>query len=81
MSVFKPELKEYRESGFEANKFSPDLTRKLLKALDEGREKYSDIVQCPVEACGNPLKVEMREDSVLLKCTNCGLERVLRKET
>ena len=80
MSVFNPELKENRESHFEANRFSPDLTRKLLKALDEGKEKYSDIIQCPVVACRNPLKIEMRKDSVLLKCTNCGLERVLRRE-
>ena len=33
MSVFNPELREERESFFEAKHFSPDFEKRLLKAL------------------------------------------------
>lgn len=79
MSVFNPELREYRESNFEANRFSPDTQRKLLKALDDGRESFPDIVQCPNPSCGNPLKVEMKVDSIFVYCTNCGWQNILQR--
>lgn len=79
MSVFNPELREHRESTWEANKFSPDLQEKLLKALDDGKDRFPDIVQCPIESCGNPLKVEMQVDSVHVYCTNCGWESYLKR--
>ena len=79
MSVFNPEMKEFSESGFEAKKFSPDMEKKLLKALDDGKEKFPDLIECPNKVCGNPLKVEMRDGFVRVYCTNCGWERLLRK--
>ena len=74
MSVFDPELKENKETNFELNKFSSDFEKKLLLALKQGKEKFPDIIQCPIRTCGNPLKIEMREDSIFLKCTNCNWE-------
>lgn len=79
MSVFNPELRENRESKWEANRFSPDLQKKLLKALDDGKDRFPDIVQCPNQSCGNPLKIEMQVDAVHVYCTNCGWESVVRR--
>ncbi|MBI2550887.1 hypothetical protein HYV73_00895 [Candidatus Uhrbacteria bacterium] len=79
MNVFNPEMKEFSESGFEAKKFSPDIEKKLLKALDKGKETFPDLIQCPNRQCGNPLKIEMRQESILLYCTNCGWERMLKR--
>jgi hypothetical protein len=79
MSVFNPELKEFRETNFEANKFSSDSEKKLLVALDAGKQTYPDIIQCPNKSCGIPLKIEMQKDSIHIYCTNCGWEHVLQK--
>jgi hypothetical protein len=79
MSVFNPEMKEFSESGIEVNKFSPDMEKKLLKALDDGKEKYPDIIQCPNKFCGTPLMIEMQKDSIRVYCTNCGWENILHK--
>lgn len=71
MSVFNPEMKEFSESGFEAKKFSPD-TERLLKALNDGKETFPDLIECPNKQCGNPLRVERHGDSFRVYCTNCG---------
>jgi hypothetical protein len=81
MSVFNPELREDRESKWETNRFSPDLQKKLLKALDDGKDRFPDIVQCPNQSCGNPLKIEMLVDLIYIYCTNCGWENYLKKST
>lgn len=79
MSLFDPEQKEHRETRYEKNKFSREKEKMLLKALDEGKETFPDIVQCPIQKCGNPLNIQKRADSLVLRCKNCGWESVLRK--
>lgn len=78
MSIFNPELKEFRESNFEANKFSQDTEKRLLKALEDKKERYADIVRCPNKSCGVPVKVEMQGDHVRVSCPACGWGTVLR---
>lgn len=79
MSVFNPELREHRESGYENNILSPELEARLLKALDDGMEVYADIVQCPNRSCGNPLKIEIKQDHIRVNCLACGWETILRR--
>lgn len=79
MSIFSPEFKEFSETNFEKNKFSREIEAKLLKALSQGKERFPDIVQCPNKACGNPLKVEMKKEEIVLWCSNCEWEQVVRK--
>ncbi len=78
MSVFNPEFREERESLFEAKKFGPDLRKKLLSALDAGKDRFPDIIQCPNDSCSNPLTIHMHPDIVHAVCTNCGWEQVLK---
>ncbi len=80
MSIFNPELKESREHKWEANKFSPEMQKKLFRALDAGMDRYTDIVLCPVMSCGNPLRITMKHGEVLAHCTNCGWEHTLRAD-
>lgn len=79
MSVFNPELREYRESNFEANKFSYDVERKLQKALDQNKEVFPDIIQCPNRSCGCPVRVEMKTDLIRISCGSCGWERIIKR--
>lgn len=81
MSVFNPEMKEFSESKFEANKFSTETERKLLKALDAGMDRFPDIVQCPNQRCANPLVVEFVDAAVRITCKWCGWNQVLRRPT
>ncbi|MEK7620334.1 MAG: hypothetical protein AAB413_03810 [Patescibacteria group bacterium] len=80
MSVFNPELREERESFFEAKHFSPDFEKRLLKALDQGKETFPDIVLCPNKSCGCPLKVQFLEDAVRAWCPQCGWEQLLVRD-
>lgn len=47
MSVFNPEFREEREGFFEAKYFSLDFEKRLLKALDQRKERFPDVVLCP----------------------------------
>lgn len=80
MSVFNPELREEREGFFEAKYFSPDFEKRLLKALDLGKETFPDIVLCPNSSCGNPLKIRFLEDAVIAWCVSCGWEQLLKRD-
>jgi predicted nucleic acid-binding Zn ribbon protein len=75
-----PEVREHREIRYEKNKFSREKEKKLLKILDEGKETFPDIIQCPNQKCGNVLTVQKLSDSILLMCKNCGWESVLKRE-
>lgn len=66
MSVFNPEFREERESFFEAKHFSPDFEKRLLTALDQGKETFPDIVLCPNKSCG---------------CPSCGWEQILKSSS
>ena len=79
MSVFNPEPREFKESNFEANKFSPDVERDLRRALEESKETFPDIVQCPNRACGNPLSIELKDGVFHLRCANCGWRHIVKK--
>lgn len=79
MSIFNPEMKEFSESGFEAAMFSPDTEKKLLQALQDGKESFPDLVQCPNHTCGNPLKITIQEHGIRVYCVNCGFERIVQK--
>ncbi|MBU0614297.1 hypothetical protein KJ766_03395 [Patescibacteria group bacterium] len=77
--VLDPEYREQRESFFEQKRFSPEAKKKLLKALNSGKETFADIIQCPNEFCQNPLKVEVKKDSIRVSCTNCGWEQIIKR--
>ena len=79
MSVFNPELREERESFFEAKKFSADFEKRLLTALDQKRESFPDIILCPNRSCGCPVKVQFLSDRVQVSCFRCGWEQILKK--
>ena len=79
MSIFNPEMKEFSESGYEAKKFAPDIERSLRQALEEGRETYADLIQCPSRSCGNALTVELRDGVFHLRCGNCGWRHIVKK--
>lgn len=80
MSVFNPELREERESFFEAKHFSADFEKRLLKAFDEGKEAFPDVVLCPNKLCGCPLKIQFLEDAVRAWCPQCGCEQLLNRD-
>ncbi len=74
-----PEFREEREWNFEKKHFSPDMEKRLLQALDAKKEVFADVVQCPNASCGVPVKVEMFEDYIELKCGGCGWSRIIRR--
>ena len=78
MSIFNPELKEDRE-GFLKRHFSPDFEKRLLTALDQGKETFPDIVLCPNKTCACPLKVQFLEDAVRAWCVSCGWEQSMKR--
>ncbi len=79
MDVFNPELGEFSESKFGENRFSPDIQEKLQNALDQNKEQFPDVVQCPQKACGFPLKIKKLSDHLRVHCTNCGWKTIVQK--
>ncbi len=79
MDVFNPELGELSESKFGENKFSSDNEKKLQKAIDEDKETFPDIIQCPQPTCGFPLKLRKMTNHIRVFCSNCGWEKIVKK--
>jgi hypothetical protein len=81
MSIFNVEYKDGRESFFEANKFSLDTEKKLQDVLNNKKETFPDVIQCPSVGCGNPVNVDIQEDLIRLHCTSCGWERLVTNQS
>jgi hypothetical protein len=79
MDVFNPELGEFNESKFGENKFSPENEKRLKQALEQDKENFPDIIQCPKPTCGNPLKIEKRNNHLRVYCARCGWETIVKK--
>lgn len=79
MSGLNPEYRENPETKYEVNKFSPDLEKKMLQALNDKKEVFPDVVLCPNQSCGNPLTVVILENYISCSCANCGCQKILQK--
>ncbi len=79
MSIFSPEEKEGIESGWERKKFNESLDKSIVSRFNAGFDNFPDPVVCPVRSCKNPLKIEIRSNTLRLFCANCGFERIIRK--
>ncbi|TAK04117.1 hypothetical protein EPO34_03115 [Patescibacteria group bacterium] len=77
MSVFAPEFRENRESMFEARKLSKNIEQEVQRALQQKKERFPDIVSCPIRSCGTPVRIEMRGDEAVLVCPNCGWQTTI----
>jgi hypothetical protein len=77
--MFSPEEKETIESGWERKGFKENLESSILNRWNAGFDTFPDPIQCPVRACKNPLKVEIRDKILLIYCTNCGFEQIIKR--
>ncbi len=78
--TFDPEIRERREMYREKQIISPDLEEKIKERLRK-HETYADIVYCPNQKCATPITIINEPDTIILKCKNCGFERVIQKTT
>ncbi|OGL66986.1 hypothetical protein A2856_00630 [Candidatus Uhrbacteria bacterium RIFCSPHIGHO2_01_FULL_63_20] len=78
MSVFAPESREKGESGFEARNLSKKIEQDVKRAIQQKKERFLDIVSCPIQSCGTPVRIEMRGDEAVLVCPNCGWRTTIR---
>jgi len=74
---------EYRDQKFEAyiisRKFGAAIEERLRASLNRHETIPTDPIACPVESCGNPVRVEAREGLLQLVCTNCGWRTLIKK--
>lgn len=77
MSVFSPEFHEDLEPMFEGKLGKANMEAQIRKALQNKQEMFADIILCPVQSCGTPVTVELREEDAKLSCSNCGWHTVI----
>lgn len=80
MDMFAPESREKIELYREKHIFSDKIEKELLRKLDAGQETFPDMITCPVQSCRNPIKVEVKVEMIELSCTNCGWNRLIKKQ-
>jgi len=68
-------LERYREQ----QTVTPELEQKIQDKVAQ-HEVYPDIVFCPNQKCGQPIKLQIKEDYICLYCIVCGFEKVLLKK-
>lgn len=78
MSMFDPESRERSELFREKQIFDEAIEARLLERLQEGHESFPDPVTCPILTCRHPIEPRRVDDTIVLKCKNCGFERVLQ---
>lgn len=75
--MFASEFKENRESMFESRKFTQDIEAEIQRALKNKKERFPDIITCPIQTCGTPVTVELKDDEAVLRCPHCGWSTVI----
>ncbi len=78
MDMFNPEYRENRESMFESRKLTKKVESEIRRTLEQKKEKFSDLVMCPVKSCGTPVTVKIKQQEALLTCPNCGWKMVVK---
>ena len=67
---------EYRDNKFESyiesRRWADTTERRLRQAMERHEPVPTDIVACPVESCGVPVKIEETAEGIRLTCGNCG---------
>jgi hypothetical protein len=77
--TFDPEIRERKETYREKQMISPEMEEKIREKLAV-QETYPDIVYCPNRSCGTPVEIVEEQDSIALRCKNCGFDRIIPKK-